>query len=83
MFVNVLIQDTDSNHSLAPDFLCKCFIHTLNEAVVLYDLKGLSSPGYLLLIEVGFQKTNAVATYISKDSQAVREKRTFFLSWIR
>lgn len=67
MFVNVVRKDTDSNHSLAPDFLCKCFIHTLNEAVVLYDLKGLSSPGYLLLIEVGFQKTNAAATKVTEN----------------
>lgn len=67
MFVNVLRKDTDSNHSLAPDFLCKSFIHTLNEAMVLYDLKGLSSPGCLWLIEVSSQKTNAAATKVTEN----------------
>ena len=67
MFVNVLRKDTDSNYSFAPDFLCKCFIHPLNEAMVLYDLKGLSSPGYLWLIVVSSQKTKAAATKVTEN----------------
>lgn len=40
---------------------------SVNEAVVLRDLKGISSPGYLWLVEVSIHKTNASATKVTQE----------------
>lgn len=39
----------------------------INEAVVVCDLKSISSPGYLWLIEVSIHKTSASTVKVTKD----------------
>lgn len=39
----------------------------INEAVVVCDLKSISSPGYLWLIEVSIHKTSASTVKVTKE----------------